>query len=61
MSLRIASAPAKTITAFEAAALVQSGFWLDYGGTLSQPDVFARIRVTPGTTAAELLAVLGNR
>ena len=40
MSTRIASAPAKKITAAQAAALVKSGFWLDFGGTLSQPDVF---------------------
>ncbi len=31
---------AKRITADEAAALVQPGMWLDYGATLSQPDVF---------------------
>ena len=30
----------KTISAEEAAGLVRSGMWLDYGGTLSQPDVF---------------------
>jgi acyl-CoA hydrolase len=40
MSLRIASAPAKRISAVEAAAKVKSGFWLDYGGCLAQPDVF---------------------
>ncbi|MFM2076685.1 MAG: hypothetical protein RJA49_575 [Actinomycetota bacterium] len=31
---------AKTISAEEAAALVQSGDWLDYGATIAQPDVF---------------------
>ncbi len=40
MSTRSASAPAKKITAAEAAALVKSGFWLDYGACLAQPDVF---------------------
>ena len=30
----------KTISAEQAAALVESGMWLDYGGTLCQPDVF---------------------
>lgn len=38
--MRIAAAPAQKISARDAAALVQPGFWLDYGGTLSQPDVF---------------------
>jgi acyl-CoA hydrolase len=40
MSMRIASAPAKKITATEAAALVKSGYWLDYSACLGQPDVF---------------------
>jgi acyl-CoA hydrolase len=40
MPIRTASAPAKKISAAEAASLVQSGFWLDYGGCLAQPDVF---------------------
>ena len=31
---------AKRITADEAAALVQSGMWLDYGAVLGQPDAF---------------------
>ena len=30
----------RRITAEEAAGLVQPGMWLDYGATLSQPDVF---------------------
>jgi len=38
--MRTAPAPAKKITAAEAAALVQSGYWLDYGACLGQPDVF---------------------
>ncbi|MDE1938242.1 MAG: 4-hydroxybutyrate CoA-transferase [Alphaproteobacteria bacterium] len=49
MSTRMSSAPAKKITAAEAAALVQSGYWLDFGACLAQPDVFdqalaARVR-----------------
>ncbi len=32
--------PATTITARDAAALVRSGDWLDYGAVLAQPDVF---------------------
>ena len=31
---------AQRITAEAAAALVQSGMWLDYGAVLGQPDVF---------------------
>ncbi len=42
MASRIASAPAKKITAAEAAALVKSGDWLDYSAVLCQPDVFDR-------------------
>jgi acyl-CoA hydrolase len=38
--MRTASAPAKKISAAEAASLVQSGFWLDYGANLCEPDVF---------------------
>jgi acyl-CoA hydrolase len=33
---------ARRITAVEAAALVKSGDWVDYGAVLSQPDVFDR-------------------
>ena len=40
MTMRTASAPAREITAAEAASLVKSGYWLDYGGCLAQPDVF---------------------
>lgn len=40
MSLRVAKAPAQWITAAEAAGMVRPGMWLDYGGSLSQPDVF---------------------
>jgi acyl-CoA hydrolase len=31
---------ARTISVREAAALVRSGDWLDYGAVLAQPDVF---------------------
>ncbi len=40
MPVRIAGSPARTISATEAARLVRSGMWLDYGVTLCQPDVF---------------------
>ncbi len=40
MQRRITRSPAQIITASEAAGFVQSGMWLDYGGSLSQPDVF---------------------
>jgi len=42
MLKRVASAPAKHISADEAAALVQPGMWLDFGGVNSQPEVFDR-------------------
>jgi len=40
MPLRVASHPAKTISATQAAAMVRPGMWIDYGATLCQPDVF---------------------
>lgn len=40
MDRRITRSPARIITASEAAGFVQSGMWLDYGGSISQPDVF---------------------
>ena len=40
--MRIASSPAKQISAAEAASLVKSGYWLDFGACLAQPDVFDR-------------------
>jgi acyl-CoA hydrolase len=42
MPKRIAVAPAKHISADEAAGFVKSGMWLDYGTGLCQPDVFDR-------------------
>lgn len=40
MNKRNAASPAKRITAAQAAALVKSGDWLDYGTSLIQPDEF---------------------
>ena len=40
MSKRIASAPARAISAEQAASLVRPGMWLDYGAALGQPDAF---------------------
>ena len=40
MNLRKAAKPAQKISAEEAAGLVKSGMWLDYGTSLVQPDVF---------------------
>lgn len=42
MSTRRAAAPARRISADEAAGLVRSGMWLDYATALCQPDVFDR-------------------
>jgi acyl-CoA hydrolase len=39
---RVVAAPARTITPEEAAGLVTSGMWLDYGAGLGQPDLFDR-------------------
>ena len=38
--MRLANAPAQTISSEQAAGMVKSGMWLDYGAGLSQPDVF---------------------
>lgn len=40
MTKREAAAPARRITAEEAAALVEPGMWLDYGAIVNQPDAF---------------------
>lgn len=37
---RTAAVPARRITADQAAALVRSGMWIDYGAVLAQPDAF---------------------
>jgi acyl-CoA hydrolase len=38
--MRKATVPARKISSDEAACLVRSGMWIDYGVALSQPDVF---------------------
>jgi acyl-CoA hydrolase len=38
----VTAARPKTISAAEAAALVRSGDWVDYGGNVSQPELFDR-------------------
>jgi acyl-CoA hydrolase len=40
MLMRVAKATAQTISAVQAAAMVRSGMWIDYGTSLCQPDVF---------------------
>lgn len=40
MDRRPANAPAKRISATEAAALVRPGMWLDLGGLSAQPELF---------------------
>ncbi len=40
MLLRVASASARNLSGEQAANLVRSGMWLDYGVSLCQPDVF---------------------
>ena len=40
MKRRRAAAPAKHLSADEAAQLVRSGMWLDYGVSVNQPDAF---------------------
>ncbi|MCX7301342.1 MAG: butyryl-CoA:acetate CoA-transferase [Rhodobacterales bacterium] len=42
MFKRTAAHPARHITATEAAGMVRSGMWIDYGATVCQPDVFDR-------------------
>jgi len=48
MPKRIASASATTISAEQAAGLVRSGMWLDYGAGLCQPDVFDKALAARG-------------
>ncbi len=40
MTTRVAGAPARKIEPDDAAGLVRSGMWLDYGVALAQPDLF---------------------
>ncbi len=42
MSVRTSAAPARRVSAEEAAAVVRSGDWVDYGAVLAQPDAFDR-------------------
>ncbi|HUQ72791.1 MAG TPA: acetyl-CoA hydrolase/transferase C-terminal domain-containing protein [Planctomycetaceae bacterium] len=44
--MRIANSRARTITGPEAASLVVSDMWLDYGSSLCQPDVFDQALAT---------------
>ena len=41
-NVRTPCSPGRTLSPVEAAQLVRPGMWLDYGVTLSQPDVFNR-------------------
>ena len=63
MNKRTSKAPARHISAIEAAALVKSGMTLDYGGLSLQPDVFdkalaARVSELSGV---KVRAVLSTR
>jgi acyl-CoA hydrolase len=42
INMRIAKSAARTISAEDAAQMVQSGMWIDYGASITQPDVFDR-------------------
>lgn len=42
MVARVPRAPARKISPAEAAGMVASGMWLDYGASIGQPDVFDR-------------------
>ncbi len=46
VNMRIAKSPAKTITAEDAAHMVKSGMWIDYGASITQPDIFDRALAT---------------
>ncbi len=63
MKKRIAKAAARRISAEEAAGLVTSGMWLDYGGVLAQPDVFdtALARRVPDLTGIKIRSCLSMR
>ncbi|MBI1238837.1 MAG: 4-hydroxybutyrate CoA-transferase [Alphaproteobacteria bacterium] len=54
MPKRNARHPAKTISAEDAARLVKSGMWVDFGGGIAQPDAFDRALAA---RAAELSGV----
>jgi acyl-CoA hydrolase len=62
MDKRIANAPAKRISATEAAGLVRPGMWLDLGGLTAQPELFdqalaARVHELSGVKIRSCLAV----
>jgi len=48
MPRRVAAVAAKRVSAEEAAGLVKSGMWLDYGAALCQPDEFDRALAARG-------------
>ena len=49
--MRTAAAPARRISAAEAAGLVRSGMWLDFGLSVSQPDGFDAAKGTEVRTS----------
>ncbi|MGE3511076.1 MAG: acetyl-CoA hydrolase/transferase family protein [Vicinamibacterales bacterium] len=63
IKMRVAAAPARAISADEAAGLVTSGMWLDYGTSLCQPDVFDRALAArvPGLTGLKIRHCLTMR
>lgn len=63
MITRAAAAPARRISADEAAAFVRSGMWLDYGAIVGQPDVFdqALARRTSELRGVKIRACLSTR
>ena len=54
MKMRIAAAPAQQISGEQAAGLVASGMWLDYGVALAQPDVFDKALAARADTLTEV-------
>jgi acyl-CoA hydrolase len=48
MPRRVSAVAAKRVSAEEAAGLVKSGMWLDYGAALCQPDEFDRALAARG-------------
>ncbi len=63
MIQRTAAKPGVHITADEAAGLVKSGMWIDYGVSLGQPDVFdaALARRIPELTGVKLRSCLSMK
>ncbi len=54
MTMRTAAAPARAITAGQAAELVNSGRWLDYGNATSQPVRFDRALAARASQLADV-------